>query len=173
MSTEGMYADDIKEQLASVWPDADYQKKERGIAYLAKWLEDEFNAEPLEHNGKKIDHTFSACALLPEPACSTFIALLTVEIRFLLATDAKLTKPLREQWDAIFGSSASAGVGAAEETQAAAPDSAEAEPAEAISRPLGYGARRAERSGVGVGGDPSAQRGPSHETRDHTARAVD
>lgn len=40
-----------------------YQNKPQGVAHLAKELEDLFNQEPLENNGKVIAHKFSACTL--------------------------------------------------------------------------------------------------------------
>ena len=79
---------------------------------------------------------------LTSDALFNFAALLKVEARFSTATDPKLTKPLREQWDAIFGPQR------APNAEPEAPDpaqDAQDEPAE--DKPFGFGAFRNERTG--------------------------
>ena len=65
-----------------------------------------------------------------------------MDVRFPTATDPKLTKPFREQWDAIFGPQRAPNA----EPEAPAPaQDAQDEPAE--DKPFGFGAFRKERMG--------------------------
>jgi hypothetical protein len=86
MFSEGKNANDVKELLADRCPDVHYQKKEQAVAHLAKELEDLYNLETLEHNGKPIAHAFNACALLVELTSDLLLSL----IALLTTNDSQL-----------------------------------------------------------------------------------